>query len=96
MGQNILRDAFSTSSSAHPTPQASVEPAPPTSYILSKATDVALSLVKPTRTHTKATQTLFGWPKLTAWMELVAEKVEPSAGSSDVALHAMKTQVKRL
>jgi hypothetical protein len=59
MGQDMSCDALSTSSSAHPTPQASVEPAPPPPHVLSKANDIALSLVKPTSTHAEAAQTLY-------------------------------------
>ena len=58
MGQDMSCDALSTSSSAHPTPQASVEPAPPPLHVPSKGDKVAFSLIKPTSTHAEAAQTL--------------------------------------
>jgi hypothetical protein len=90
MGQDMSCDAIDTSRTAHPTPQASVEPTPPPQHVLSKTKHVALSLVKPTSTHAKATQTLLGWPQLTAWMELVAEKVKPRRRAPDEPLHAVQ------
>ena len=93
MGQDMSCDALSTSSSAHPTPQASMEPTPPPQHVPSKANDVALSLIKPTSTHAEAAQTLFGWPKLTAWMESVAEKVEPCRRAPDEPFYPVQAQV---
>ena len=88
-------DAFSTSSSAHAPPQASVEPAPPTLYVPSKGNKVPFSLIKPTSTHAEATQTLLRWPKLAAWVESVAEKVEPARGATDKALHPVQAKMER-
>ena len=93
MGQDMSCHALSTSISAHPTPQASVEPTPPPQHVLSKANHVALSLIKPTSTHAEAAQTLLGWPKLAAWMESVAEKVKPRRRAPDEPLHAVQAQV---
>ena len=93
IGQDMSCDALSTSSSAHPTPQASVEPAPPPLHVPSKGDKVAFSLNKPTSTHAEAAQTLCGWPKLAAWMESVAEKVKPRRRAPDEPLHAVQAQV---
>ena len=85
--------AFSTSCSTNPTPQASVEPAPPPLYVPSKGDKVPFSLIKPTRTHAEATQTLLGWPQLTAWMESVAEKIKPRRRASDEPFYPVQAQV---
>ena len=72
----MLCKPFSASLLTYASPQASVEPVPPPLHILSKANDVAVSLIKPTSTCAEAAQTLLRWPKLAAWMESVAKKIE--------------------
>ena len=90
VGQDMSCDAVRASISAHATPQASVEPAPPP-HVLSKAMYIALSLIKPTSTHAEATQTLLGWPKLAAWMESIAEKIKPCRCAPDESFHSVQT-----
>ena len=56
-------DSSESSFLAHQSVEAAKVPPPPTQDVLPKATDVALSLMKPASTLTQATQALGGRPK---------------------------------
>ena len=62
MRTDVVPCAFDASFPAHHPVEAAQEP-PPTQDVLPKATDVALSLMKPASTLTQATQALGGRPK---------------------------------
>ena len=72
-----------------------MKPTPPTLYVPSKGNKVPFSLIKPTRTHAEATQTLLRWPNRAAWMQPVAENVEPARGATDRALHPVPANIER-
>ena len=72
-----------------------MKPTPPTLYVPSKGNKIPFSLIKPTRTHAEATQTLLGRPQLTAWVESVAEKIKPFRRAPDKALYPVQSKMER-
>jgi hypothetical protein len=60
--------------------------------VLPRAIHIALSLVKPAGTLAKTAQALPGWPKLTARVELKAEKIKTMGGLTDESFGAVKAQ----
>ena len=92
MGEDVFRQSRVPSLSADQPIQAPVKPVPPTRNVPPKAIYIALSLVKPAGTLAKTAQALPGWPKLTAGVELKAEKIKTVGGLANESFGAVQAQ----
>ena len=90
MHTDVMPGAFNASFPAHHPIEVAKVPPPPTQDVLPKATGVALSLIKPASTFTKATEPLGGRPKPRPRTNPVPEKIKTLGGAPYEALHAVQ------